>query len=365
MAEQQDESLATPVPIGDDDGGSGGSGDGGGIGDPVEIPQVDSIGDAIDVILNKLAGWLHQLTTMLPNLVVAVLILIVTAILAKLVAQGVYRLIGRAASNRTVAGLVAALVKVAVIGGGLFVSLSVLQLDRTVTSLLAGAGIIGLALGFAFQDLAANLLAGVMMAVRRPLVAGDLVKTQGYLGFVEKLNLRNTILQDFEGQRVLIPNKLVFENPLENFSQTGERRIDVDVGLHYDTDLDHAESILRETVEAFDWRHPEHEIDIWFLGFEDSSIHCSVRYWIAYPDGDVGYFDAIHRGVKAVRRACAEAGITIPFPIRTIDVGDGLRLRRSARHDPRPGGGTQTGERRESEAGDDGNGGDGEGQGDG
>jgi len=327
VAEQkQDSALANPIPAGSAES----DGSGAGSGDPVEIPKVESFGDAVDVILGKFLDWLHQLTGMLPNLMVAVLILVAAALVARLASNGVQRLIGRAANNQTVAGLVAALVKVAIIGGGLFVALSVLQLDRTVTSLLAGAGIIGLALGFAFQDMAANLLAGVMMAVRKPLVAGDLVKSQGYLGFVEKLNLRNTILQDFDGQRVLIPNRLVFENPLENFSQTGERRVDVDVGLHYDTDLDHAESVLRQAVEAFDWRHPHKDIDVWFLGFEDSSIRCSVRYWIVYPEGEIGYFEAIHHGVKALRKACAEAGITIPFPIRTIDVGEGLRLRRAA-----------------------------------
>jgi len=111
--------------------------------------------------------------------------------------------------------------------------LSILKLNTAVTSILAGAGIIGLALAFAFQDIAANFISGIFISFRRPLRVGDIVKVKDYMGKVEEINLRDTILRTFQGQTVIIPNKEVFQNPIENFSRLGKRRIDLWIGVSY------------------------------------------------------------------------------------------------------------------------------------
>ena len=90
--------------------------------------------------------------------------------------------------------LVKTVIYVLILGIGLFAALSVLNLDGTVTSLLAGAGIIGLALGFAFQDIAANFISGVLLSTRHPFGIGDIIETNDFFGTVQKLNLRNTII---------------------------------------------------------------------------------------------------------------------------------------------------------------------------
>lgn len=89
----------------------------------------------------------------------------------------------------------------------LFGALSILHLDKTVTSILAGAGIVGLALGFAFQDIAANFISGVAMAVQRPIRTGELVEVAGQLGIVERIDLRTTEIKSLQGLQVIIPNK--------------------------------------------------------------------------------------------------------------------------------------------------------------
>ncbi|MDA3960558.1 MAG: hypothetical protein PF961_07190 [Planctomycetota bacterium] len=107
----------------------------------------------------------------------------------------------------------------------------------------------------------------------------------------------------------------------------------IDLGLAYDADLTAAKSVTGDAIESFDWLREGEPCSVYMLGFGESSISCSARYWIDYP-GDVGYFEAIHRGVVAIQAACAYAGITIPYPIRTLDVPAGSSLARRITDEP-------------------------------
>ncbi|MDA3923835.1 MAG: mechanosensitive ion channel family protein [Kiritimatiellae bacterium] len=285
------------------------------------IAQADTFSEVIDVILNKLGSWWQSAVEMIPNLAVAVLVLITTFILASILGRFLQRVAGRVVDSESLARLMTTLMKIALISMGFFVSLSLLNLDKTVTSLLAGAGIVGLAIGFAFQDLAANFLAGVIMGIRKPFEINDLVRTKGYLGFVKNLNLRNTIIENFTGQRIIIPNKEVFQTPLENYSMTESRRIDVDVGVSYDSDLAQVEQVLRDAADGLSWRMEDKDVSVWCLKFDDSAILWKVGVWMKNP-GDTGYYDAKHEAHLAIKKALDEADIIIPLPIRTLHIPD-------------------------------------------
>jgi small-conductance mechanosensitive channel len=285
------------------------------------MAQADTFSEVIDVILNKLGSWWQSAVEMIPNLAVAVLVLIATFILASILGRFLQRVAGRVVDSESLATLLTTLMKIALISIGVFVSLSLLNLDKTVTSLLAGAGIVGLAIGFAFQDLAANFLAGVIMGIRKPFEINDLVRSKGYLGFVKKLNLRNTIIENFTGQRIIIPNKEVFQSPLENYSMTESRRVDVDVGVSYDSDLAQVEQVLRDAADGLSWRMEDKEVSVWCLEFDDSAISWKVGVWMKYP-GDKGFYDAKHDAHLAIKKALDAADITIPLPIRTLNIPD-------------------------------------------
>ena len=90
---------------------------------------------------------------------------------------------------------------------GLMTSLNIMNLDKTVSSLLAGVGIIGLALGFAFQDLTANFIAGAFMAFKRPFEVGHKIETNGFIGKIDHIHLRSTTMITDGGLYVIIPNK--------------------------------------------------------------------------------------------------------------------------------------------------------------
>jgi small conductance mechanosensitive channel len=271
-------------------------------------------------VVDKLEGWVSALLLMLPNIVVALLLMVVFFLTAKLLRRIAERTIGRLIQSDALKRLAVNLVGTAVIGVGLFVALSVLQLHKAVLSLLAGVGVIGLALGFAFQDIAANFMAGVLMLLRRPLRVGEIIKTNDYYGRVQRMDLRNIHLRTWSGQLVLIPNKEVYQKPLINYSRHDERRAELAVGVSYGEDLDHVEQLTREAVEQIDGRDTSREVEVYFTGFGGSSIDLVVRWWLEGTEESEAFVTR-DAALKAIKRTYDAQDISIPFPIRTLDFG--------------------------------------------
>ncbi len=283
-------------------------------------PDGATMTQAVEHLMTKLRGWLGIVITMLPNLVVAVLVMMAFWFLAKIVRKILVRALRRASQESVVPNLLATVGALTVITIGLLIALGVLKLDKTVTSLLAGAGVMGLALGFAFQSIAANFLAGILISVRRPFTVGDLVETNGHLGRISELNLRATVLRTLQGQVVFLPNRDVLEKPIMNFTATGLRRVDLEVGISYGEDLEKVRDVTLEAVRGVTPRLADRDPDLFFTGFGSSSIDFTVRFWIRFreqPDFLAARSDAIMR----IKAAYNREGITIPFPIRTLDFG--------------------------------------------
>jgi small conductance mechanosensitive channel len=200
---------------------------------------------------------------------------------------------------------------------GFFIALEILNLEKTVASILAGAGVLGLALGFAFQEIAANFVAGILIAFRKPYRIGDTIKIDGFFGQVHEINLRVTKITNIEGLDVIIPNKDMFTKPFINFTSTPKRKLILDVGVSYSDDLDKVEEVTREALKTTK-NIIGSEVEVYFKEFGDSSINLNARFWINYPN-NTSYLEAKHDAVKKLKKAYDENGISIPFPIRTLD----------------------------------------------
>jgi len=275
--------------------------------------------DALNELVAKLDGWLDSAVLMLPNLVAAVLILVAFWIAARVLAGITARILKRTTQYVEINRFLSRLVFFAVMAGGTFIALGVLQLDKTVTSLVAGAGILTLIAGLAFQDLATNFIAGLLLQLRQPFRTGALIKTNGYYGIVEHINLRATVLRTPTGQRVYVPNKDVFNSPIENFTVFGRRRVDVPVGISYGDDLERAKGIAIAAVEGVPTRDPERPVELFYEGFGASSIDFVVRFWIPFDREEPAYLEARSEAVQRIKRAFDDQDVTIPFPIRTLD----------------------------------------------
>jgi small-conductance mechanosensitive channel len=282
--------------------------------------MINKISEAFTKVYYKIMDWVEQVILLLPNFLVAVLIFVAFYMVGRQARKWLVKPIGKLSHSPALVDLMVNLVFIIFFAVGMFIALSVLQLDKAVTSLLAGAGIIGLALGFAFQDIAANFVAGILMAIRKPLDIHDLVETNGHFGTVTHISLRSTIVRTTEGQHVIIPNKEIYNHPIVNYSVEGKRRVDIKCGISYGDNLEKVKKVVLEAINSIEYINHDPAVSFFYNEFADSSINFTVRYWIDFnkqPD----YLQAMSDGIMRIKAAFDKNDITIPFPIRTLDFG--------------------------------------------
>ncbi len=279
------------------------------------------ITNAFDIIYNKVNGWWETSVSMFPNFVVAMIVLIVFFVVAKYVKHLLKKFFQKFYGQSAVINLFSNIVYLSVLTAGLFVALDILDLDKTVTSMLAGLGIIGLALGFAFQEIAANFISGIILSINKPFTIGDIVEVDGNIGTIEFVSLRTTNIRTFQGQKVMIPNKTIFQNAIINYTENGKRRVDLEVGVSYGDDLEKVQKVTLEAISSLDDIIKDEGVQFYFTDYGDSSINFVVMFWTEYKIKHSEYLEAQHRAIIAINKAFKANDITIPFPIRTLDFG--------------------------------------------
>ncbi len=278
--------------------------------------------NSLVILGNKIELWYENSINIIPNLVAALLVLLIFIVIGKIIKKLSGRLLPKITKNKSVINLLQTMIYAFIMLLGLFVSLEILNLEKTVTSILAGAGVIGLALGFAFQEIASNFVSGVFIAFRRPYKLEDIVEIDNYFGKVTDINLRTTSITTFQGLEVLIPNKYMFTKPFINLTTTPHRRIDIAVGVSYSDDLEKVEKVTKHALEEISERVKDRPVEVYFNEFGASSINLSARVWINYPKNQA-YLRATHEAIIAIKKAFDKNKISIPFPIRTLDVNGG------------------------------------------
>jgi small-conductance mechanosensitive channel len=204
--------------------------------------------------------------------------------------------------------------------------------------LLGALGVGGVALAFAAQDILQNLVAGILLQIRRPFKVGEQIGSGDFEGTVDDVNLRTVELTTYDGLTVYLPNAEVLRTPIVNYTRTPYSRTSLTVGVAYDTDLTHAQAVLHDGCGAASGvqQHPPPEV--WVEEFAESSINFAVRYWHA---ADIASRWRVRSAVAvAIKTALDEAGIRIPFPQRTLWFGPGetaLQVRSAESDDDRRG----------------------------
>lgn len=282
-----------------------------------------------DLIVKKLALWLEEIIKLLPNIALAAIILVLGFYAARRLKKIIGKISLKAIHNETLHSLFTSIVYLFLLGVTIFIALSVVHLDKAVSTILAGAGIITLALAFAFQDIASNFMSGIFLSIRKPLHPGDIVKIKDYMGKVEEVNLRDTVLKTFQGQMVIIPNKEVLQNPIENYTLLGKRRMDLSVGVSYGDDLEKVKGITLNAVKDIEGLTDD-DISMFYQEFGDSSINFVIRLWVN-TTGQVEFLEVKSQAIMRIKQAYDKNDIMIPFPIRTLDFGikGGVSLKES------------------------------------
>ena len=288
----------------------------------MSIPTNTPSGETYDQTVNTLATLQDQLVDMaeafvraLPNMAIAIVILLITWIVARIAVRGVSRAIGKTDMRPSLQNLIDTVVKLGIWIIGLMIALIVVMPGMTPASLIAGLGIGAVAIGFAFQDIFENFLAGVLIMLREKMRIGDVIECEGIIGKVEHITLRETHVRKMSGEVTLVPNSILFKNPVEIFTDDNMRRHEVLAGVSYDTDLDKAAEVIRKAVESVDLVEVDKGIDVFAVEFNSSSVDFKVRWWAGSTPRNM--WESKDKVIRAIKRALDDAGIEIPFPYIT------------------------------------------------
>lgn len=182
--------------------------------------------------------------------------------------------------------------------------------------IIALLGLGSVAVGFAFQDIFKNFLAGILLLLNQPFRVSDQIIVNDYEGTVEAIDIRSTKIRNYQGELVVIPNSVVFTNTIEVLTENPCRRTDLTVGLDYNTPLKDARQVLLQAVKTVEnvLSDPSVEVDI--VEFGGSSINFVVRYWTRPQKVVVRRTQT--EVIIAIKAACDKADFNIPYPIRTV-----------------------------------------------
>jgi small-conductance mechanosensitive channel len=197
--------------------------------------------------------------------------------------------------------------------------------NLTPTKILAGLGIGSVAIGFAFKDIFENFLAGIIILLRREMRIDDFIECEGLAGKVENILVRETHIRQTDGQLVIVPNSLLFKNPLTIRTDLEQRRTTIICGIAYSEDVAQAREIITAAVRnCSSVLSEQRPVQVFAQEFADSSVNFEVTWWTGSKPLDIRR--SRDEVVTAVKRALDDAGIEIPFPYRTLTFNEPLPL---------------------------------------
>lgn len=272
--------------------------------------------DLLQQIRSSLLNVVGRTTEALPSLLVAIAILFLTRYAANIIRKTATVAGRRMLKSQSLRSLLVQTSYVAAWVAGILFACVIAFPSLRLGDIIGLLGLSSVAIGFAFQDIFKNFLAGVLLLLNEPFRLGDQVIVNGFEGTIEDITIRSTQIKTYQGERVVIPNAIVFTSPVEVLTAMPHRRTDLALGVDYNTDLPSAIQTLLKALFTVDGvlQHPAPEVDA--VGFGDSSVDLMVRYWTLPQKVQVRQTRT--RVLIALKAACEQADISIPYPIRTL-----------------------------------------------
>jgi len=282
---------------------------------------------ALGNLMDKMKGWFNTTIEYIPNFILAIIVMVGSYFVAKYVSKLVGKLVGKKVQQDSIKNAIARVSAVVVVALGLFMALGVMNLGKALTSLLAGAGVVGLAIGLALQGTLANTFAGLILSFRKKIQIGHWVETTGFSGEVMDINLKDFTLKEADNNIVVIPNKTILDNPLKNYSLTTKMRVFIKCGVGYESDLEQVEQLTKDVIaNTFEQVKSSDDVEFYYTEFGGSSINYLCRFWID-AESMLEKLKAKTQAIIEIKKAYDKEGINIPFPIRTLQFDNKLNVK--------------------------------------
>ncbi len=283
------------------------------------------LAQSLDTINQKVTDLIEAGLSGLPLIAIALVAGLVAFIVARVLGGLAQRGLQRSGAKPIAVGLLSKLVR-----GGLYFLAALFTLSVAgvpVGSVLGALAVFGIALGLAAQEVIGNFIAGLILLWRQPFESGDQIITGDHEGTVETIDLRVTQLVNYDGEVIMIPNHDVFTNPLVNLTRRDRRRTRVMIGVDYDDDHNQAREVIRAAVQAVDGVYDDPPVQVLLTELADSSVNFEVRYWTDPRIADVRA--VLDRVLSDAKSALDDAGMTIPWPVRTLVMDTPVTIERN------------------------------------
>ena len=246
------------------------------------------------------------------NIFYAVVLVAIGFWAARFVARLIKGLLERKELDQTLVGFVSNLANASILTVVAIAALN--QLGIHTTSLVAIVGAAGLAIGLALKDSLGNFAAGIMILLFKQFKAGDFIEAAGVMGIVESLNMFSTQLKTGDNKTIFIPNGRLLNESITNYSMKRTRRVDLVVGVSYNTDLNHVKAVLADLLSQDEriLKDPEPTIGVFELA--ERSIKFVIRPWVKSENYWPVYFDLN----EAMKSRLDQEGVSIPYPQRDV-----------------------------------------------
>lgn len=267
-------------------------------------------------IINSLKDLLEEAIKIVPAVLTALIIIMLTRYGANFVRQIAERAGKKLFANRSLQLLVMKTSYTTTWIIGIVIACVIAFPGLNLGDVIATLGLSSVAIGFAFQDIFKNFLAGVLILIHRPFKIDDQIIVEDYEGTVERIDIRTTKIRTYQGEQVLIPNSTIFTSAVQVRTAYQSRRTDLMVGVDYNTPLTKAVSLIENTITKVEGvlDNPYPEIDI--VNFGGSSIDLIVRYWTLPQQKNVRQTQT--KVMIAIKEICDQENINIPYPINTV-----------------------------------------------
>ncbi|BAY80811.1 MscS mechanosensitive ion channel [Calothrix parasitica NIES-267] len=270
----------------------------------------------VDTIKNSVEELVGSAVKIFPALLTSIIIIFLTRFAAQFAQTLAQNIAKRTVSSKSLQFLMAKIASTVTWVFGILLACVIAFPGLRLGDIIATLGLSSVAIGFAFQDIFKNFLAGILILLQQPFRIGDQIIVNDYEGTVDQIDIRTTQIITYGGERVVIPNSTVFTSVVQVRTAFDHRRTDLAVGVDYNTSLSQASDILEQTISQVQGvlDKPAPEIDL--VSFGDSSIDFIIRYWTSPQQKQVRH--AKTRAILSIKQAFDKADINIPYPIRTL-----------------------------------------------
>jgi small conductance mechanosensitive channel len=261
--------------------------------------------DTLEIYWNSMMDYL---AIYLPKLLLAILVLIVGLWLIKKIVKGMDKVLEKKDIEISLRRFLESLTGIAL--KVLLIISVITMVGVETTSFVAVLAAAGFAIGMALQGGLANFAGGVMILIFKPFKVGDFITTNGHSGTVHAIEIFHTVIKTPDNVVIVLPNGIVSNNPITNFTKEDIRRVDFVFGIGYDDDIRKAKEMIRELIVADNRIMGEPEPVIVVSELADSSVNITVRVWSKKEDYWGIFFDM----TENVKLTFDKEGISIPYP---------------------------------------------------